>query len=57
MYSFCFLGVAPVDTTPAHPELQDESGDGLERSGPHTDANIMKNVTILSSDSTASPHP
>lgn len=45
-----------METTPAHQELQDESGEGLERLGPHTDANIMKNVTVLSSDSTASPH-
>ena len=52
---FC-LGVASVEATPAHQELQDESGEGLERLGPHTDANIMKNVTVLSFDSAASPH-
>ena len=50
-FSF-FLGVEPAENTSVDQELCDESGDGLERLGPHTDSNIMKNVTVLSSDST-----
>ncbi|PWA93043.1 hypothetical protein CTI12_AA075910 [Artemisia annua] len=49
-------GAASTEITLTHKELQDESGKGLERSGPHTDANIMKNMTVLSSDSAASAH-
>ena len=38
-------------------DLEDESAGGLERSGPHTDANIMKNSTVMTSDSTTSVPP
>lgn len=31
--------------------MQDESAEDLERTGPHTDANIMKNATVISLDS------
>ena len=38
-------------------ELQDESGEGLERPGPRTGAEIVKNSTVLTEDSAASERP
>lgn len=52
-----FLGAASENVSPALQELQDESTEGLERTGPHTNANIMKNVTVISSDSNVPPPP
>ena len=53
----CFVGVEAAETVIAPLELQDESGDGVERPGPRTNTEIVKNSTVLTEDSVASERP